>query len=466
MNAIYFMSETQHLLFTFLTCLLLITQAYIFHLACDVNRPNRKLVLSQEIIILCFVLAATLAMSTPIISLQHGDLALDKYDLLRYVIGFLALSTAFWGTQTKLTGLLLVVTALMSFPWADNYVLCFFTSLLLWAIRDYFVFKRIQYLRQEQITPGAIKEAMDYLPIGMIFARENGEIFLSNIAGLKYMYGCFQHYFGDISHLWNASVDFPDNKCLSKSILGKDLLLRLTPDCSLLLSLTVLPTPKNKIQQLLIKNVTEEDHDTMQLGKQNAALAASGANLKTMLRNLEAVTRQQVATQLRFYMHDLMGQRLTILQQLLYEGTELDYDKFLAVLDEVSGDMRKSTIQTPENKLANILSTYQNIGINVLVNGTLPTDRTMAKTFVAIIREGITNAIRHGHCDTVNIQLSKEKEKFILTIADNGISCSKFPVFGTGLTGIANRLREINGILSIQEHPAFTIRCEVEENHD
>ena len=131
MNAIYFMSETQHLLFTFLTCLLLITQAYIFHLACDVNRPHRKLVLSQEIIILCFVLAATLAMSTPIISLQHGDLALDKYDFLRYVIGFLALSTAFWGIQTKLTGLLLVVTALMSFPWADNYVFCFFTSLLL-----------------------------------------------------------------------------------------------------------------------------------------------------------------------------------------------------------------------------------------------------------------------------------------------------------------------------------------------
>lgn len=217
---------------------------------------------------------------------------------------------------------------------------------------------------------------------------------------------------------------------------------------------------------MLIKNVTEEDHDNLQLTKQNAALKAAGTELKKMLKNLETVTRQQVATQLRFDIHDLMGQRLTLLQQLLYDEKNLDYQKILKILDEVAMDMRKAEVETPANKLDGVLATYKAIGINVQVHGELPEYKNLAETFVAIIREGITNAIRHGHCDKVNIDLINERDQHILNITDNGIGSGKKPVFGTGLTGIANRLEKFNGILEIEERPVFTLHCEVKASHD
>lgn len=466
MNTIYFMSELQQLFLLGYACLLVIAQAHIFCLAFDVHRQHKKIIFAQESIILGFVFIAALSMSIPIISLLHGDISLGRYNILRLVFGFLGISTAFWGLQTKITKLLLVTAIILALPWTDNCLVCLLFSLLLWTIRAYFVFKRIIQLRQEQITPSAIKEAMDSLPVGMIFAYENGEIFLTNVAALKYMYGCFHHYFGDIATLWEASIDYPSDKCLEKKIMGKDLFIRLTPSCSLLLSFTILDTPHNKILQMLIKNVTEEALDTLQLHKQNVALASSGIELKTMLRNLENVTRQQVATKLRFYIHDLMGQRLTILQQLLYEERTLNFEKFIEVLDEVSSDMHKIEVQSPENKLNNILTTYKNIGISIQTAGSLPHDKALAETFVAIIREGITNAIRHGHCTKVQIQMLNEHNKDILNITDNGIGCSKSPVFGTGLTRIATRLEAFNGILKIKVQPAFTIHCEVQSNHD
>ncbi len=466
MNALYFMDELPQLVLLFFICLLLIAQVHIFCLTLDVHRPHRKLVISQEVLILSFVLVTCIAMSAPIISLHHGDLAIGRYDLFRYGLGLLAFSSAFWGIQTPLTKWLLTGAVLVALPWADDRLPALGAALLLWFIRDYLVIEHIRQLRQEQITAGAIKEAMDDLPIGMIFAYENGEIFLTNVAALRYMYGCFRQYFGDIAELWEASVAYPEHKCQAKKILGRDLFLRLTPSCSLLLSLQTLDTPKKKIRQLLIKNVTEEDHDNLQLRKQNAALAASGNELKNMLHNLEAVTRQQVATKLRFYMHDLVGQRLTLLQQLLYEGQPLDYRKFLAVLEEVSGDLRKIEVQSPEDKLANILTTYTNIGIQVQINGTLPRNKAAAETYVAIIREGITNGVRHGHCDKVKIQLQVKNGLASLDISDNGIGCPKTLTFGTGLTGIADRLHKINGILSISKEPIFNIHCEVKDNCD
>jgi signal transduction histidine kinase len=128
--------------------------------------------------------------------------------------------------------------------------------------------------------------------------------------------------------------------------------------------------------------------------------------------------------------------------------------------------MHKIEVQSPENKLNNILTTYKNIGISIQTAGSLPHDKALAEIFVAIIREGITNAIRHGHCTKVQIQMLNEHNKNILNITDNGIGCSKSPVFGTGLTGIATRLEAFNGILKIKVQPAFTIHCEVQSNYD
>ena len=467
MSEIYFLKNNQQLLLLLYSCLLLIKQTTIFHLALTVGKPHKRSIFFQEAFILAYIFLLTFSLCTPIISLQSADIALNNYDTVRYSLGVLALTTAFWGRQTVPTLLTLIVVVILTTPWSDNFgLMILLPALVILAIRDVLVLRHIKQLRQEQIFPGEIKSAIDSLPVGIVFALDNGEIFLANTMALKYMYSDFGHYFGDINELWRNYEDYKLSQCLDKKVLGKDLLLRLSPEKSLLLSFDTLQTPKKKILQLLIKDITTEDQSNLQLQRQNAALIESSSKIKGILANLEAFTHERVVAKLRFYMHDLMGQHLTILQQGLNGNTEIDYGKFLPILDEFLNDMKKIKEQTLKTKLDNIITTYKNIGITVNMQGKLPQSQEIAKVFVAIIREGITNAVRHGHCDTVTINIYHQAALDTLDIEDNGLGCPAHPVFGTGLKGITKRLEEINGILEVRERPKFILHCEVKSTHD
>ena len=467
MSEIYFMGEYQQLLLVLCSSLLLIIQAYFFYQSSDVHKSHRICVLCQEALILTFVFMLTMSICAPIISLQHGDISLERYVDTRYIIGFLTVSTAIWGIQSRPALILLGLAVLLTLPWADTQDgSLLLIALVLLFLRDYLVFRRIKRLRFEQITDSTILKAIDSLPLGIIFAQETGEIFLANATALKYMYDSFGHYYGNLNVLWNDSKAYPPDKCLAKEMLGKDLLLRISSSYSLLLSLISLQAPGHTILQMLIKDVTSEDQGNRQLQRQNEVLAAASTELKAILANLESVTEEETATKMRFYIHDLMGQRLTLLQQLLNDGPALDYKRLLLVLDEVLSDMRKADTHPPQNQLDNIITTYKNIGITVRLTGSLPQDTALSETFVTIIREAVTNAVRHGHCNTVEIHLSADANRFILDITDNGLGCHKPLVFGTGLKGIHSRLKKIGGILNVTATPTFSIHCEVSRTHD
>lgn len=464
---IYFMAKEPQLLLLLCICLFLIVQSAIFTMAFNVRTPHRNPIIMQEAIILSYIFILALSLSTPIACSLHGSLNLLEFSVGRYLIGCLTLATVFLRIQGTPASICLIITVLLTLPWADRYSSwLLILALTSWALRIFFIVEQIKEFRHKKITRDIVKEAIDKLPIGMIFAKENGEIFLANVAALKYMYGCFYHYYEDINALWKDSQDYRSIYSLSNDILGRDLLLRVSPTCSLLVSLDVLQTPGKKILQMLIRDVTKEDLGNAQLLKQNEALSEASNKLKNILNNLEVITQEQVTAKLHFYIHDLMGQKITILQQYLNEGAALDYKKLLPILDEFLEDMRHTPVQKPQDKLANIVATYANIGITIELSGLLPPDSSIAETFVAIIREGVTNAVRHGHCNQVSITLAASDATYSLDIEDNGIGCTKTVVEGTGLQGIKRRIEEINGILVVTAMPHFKLHCEVMKSHD
>lgn len=72
-----------------------------------------------------------------------------------------------------------------------------------------------------------------------------------------------------------------------------------------------------------------------------------------------------------------------------------------------------------------------------------------------IIREAISNALRHGQADAVTIRLQAQGETCTLTIRDDGRGFDPATVTGTGhgLGNFAERARELSGSLDIQSKP-------------
>jgi signal transduction histidine kinase len=66
-----------------------------------------------------------------------------------------------------------------------------------------------------------------------------------------------------------------------------------------------------------------------------------------------------------------------------------------------------------------------------------------------IVQEGITNAIRHGNASEIAIHLAADAGRVLVTINDNGCGAASI-ADGIGLTGIRERLREVQGDMSAE----------------
>jgi signal transduction histidine kinase len=68
-----------------------------------------------------------------------------------------------------------------------------------------------------------------------------------------------------------------------------------------------------------------------------------------------------------------------------------------------------------------------------------------------ICREAVTNAIRHGNADLINIIFRFSTNRFSMYIIDNGGGCITFKK-GMGLSGIEERAEEIGGTVSYNSY--------------
>ncbi|WP_376697441.1 sensor histidine kinase [Wenzhouxiangella sp. EGI_FJ10305] len=71
-----------------------------------------------------------------------------------------------------------------------------------------------------------------------------------------------------------------------------------------------------------------------------------------------------------------------------------------------------------------------------------------AETLLRVVQEALTNAARHGPAESLRVHLQREVDRLVLTIEDDGrVSGDIRP--GNGLTGMRERLAELDGSLEI-----------------
>ena len=79
-----------------------------------------------------------------------------------------------------------------------------------------------------------------------------------------------------------------------------------------------------------------------------------------------------------------------------------------------------------------------------------------------IVREGVTNAVRHAHASDITVELTAERG-IRLTIADNGIGFDPATVSrgGFGLRSMRERARAAGGDLEYSSRPGAGTQIEV-----
>lgn len=99
--------------------------------------------------------------------------------------------------------------------------------------------------------------------------------------------------------------------------------------------------------------------------------------------------------------------------------------------------------------------THTGIQLSISVSGDRPLPLLVEQVLYRVLQEALANVARHAEADTVTVGLNIQPPAVTLTVADNGRGFDPHAItaHSFGLTGMRERLREINGTLTVNSTP-------------
>lgn len=206
--------------------------------------------------------------------------------------------------------------------------------------------------------------------------------------------------------------------------------------------------------EIKASDITKEYKLQEELSERNREIEKNNKIILKTIKKVDEIEKEKNILKIKNNFHDILGHRLSLLKQYLNMDKVNNKDiKFL--IDSLFED---TTSNNYEKNLTELVDMYKLLGINIIVTGSLNFDIKIARVFFEIIREGITNAIIHANSKNIKIIINDSKNKKELIITNDGKRTNKIIHENEGIKGMRRKLKEINGILIIDNTKIFTLR--------
>lgn len=310
------------------------------------------------------------------------------------------------------------------------------------------------------ISSISVKEAIDTLHTGLLFFRRSGDILLCNrrmdalarqLTGQPLRSGLeFQRY------LENGELQ---DGCIREA-LGDQQVFRL-PDASVWsIAAHAIPMGRRTCVLLTADDVTERWDAVTLLARQNEALEQRGRELRHTIEHLQAICEAEEIARSKGRVHDLLGQRISLLLRTLRDGQQPDETLLTDFARSLPSALREDDTPSPARRLALLRETFQGLDVLVEVRGALPEDEAVAGAFAEIAVECVTNAVRHGYATRVQFHLF-HNDCWRMTVTDNGIPPAGPIREGGGIGGMRRRITQLGGNMELYTVPRFRIELSV-----
>lgn len=352
-----------------------------------------------------------------------------------------------------------------SFFGKEYYLALIFSTMLL-LLRALAQVSALRQNARTDITRLSMKEAFDSFPEPLAIGAHNGRIDLMN-SSMRTM---------------NVEMNLPNDKMESfrnglyekaEKQEGTDGVYALSRgDTVYQLKEQSFKAPTKTYDLLMLRDISDEADLIEMLTQKNEELAESNQQLEAILEQIGTITTEREKTRLRNRIHDVMGQRLSILHLYMQQ---LDEDREKApplseitqLLDSMFEDLKASANTEVPVTVDSIRDTAALVDVSFTLKGDLPKDPKLNRLFLNVLREAVTNAIRHAQAKKISAVAKEDDMAYRLTVKNDGRP-AKFPLReGEGLKGMRFQVEEAGGTLTIEEKGPFELVVEVpkEESH-
>ena len=417
------------------------------------------------ILMVLFLFAALLAQVQ--YALYCGFLAPSDYGLIRQAVFLLAAvlgAVAAVGTE-MIWPLFAVGGAAVLLPMAERimgsaYPFLFMAGLLFFLLRSAHICLLRRQELHTQISSVSVKEAIDTLHTGLLFFRPKGEILLCNRQMDELARQLDGHPPQNGKSFQRLLERGPLHSGCVRETLGKQQVFRL-PDASVWsISTHELPKGRQNFVLLTADDVTERWDAMELLTRQNRALEKRGQELRHTIEHLQAICEAEEIARSKGRVHDLLGQRISLLLRALRDDQKLDNARLMEFVRSLPAAFLEEQAPSPARRLELLQETFQGMEVSVEIRGELPENRGVSDSFAEIAVECVTNAVRHGYATRVQFYFF-QNDCWRMTVTDNGIPPAEPIREGGGISGMRRRIGRLGGTVRLYTVPRFRIEISV-----
>ena len=420
-----------------------------------------------SILILIHLFTLIVILATLIYNMICGFALENSFSTHRYLLFILMLTLciSIIIQSGQLISFSVVIVAAFTLPITETltgkaFPLLFITAVIFWLFRS--IDHILIYIKEkkENLSAFSIKEAVDTMDFGILFYKDKGnsegQILLSNRKMLDMMQLMTGRILYNGKEFYQMLINGDILECCQKDVMNS-LPFYTLPDQSVWrFDLSYIQINKIRCAVLMASDATLHSLATSHLVDQNAQLEERNRELKRMLKNIEQICRTEETIHAKGRVHDLLGQRISVLLRSVREHKEPDQFLLQSFANGLPEELKK-TAQAPEYSLKNLSRNFQGLGVNVYTEGNLPKDPSLHKIFYEIAAEAMTNSVRHGYATEIYIKLNENNKCWELSVTDNGLPKEEPVVEGGGLKNMRRKVLRMNGKFHYTSSPHFTI---------
>lgn len=430
-----------------------------------------------------------------------NNLMVDPYPYLRslcLLVPFLGMPI--FMVEHRNTDLLAIFCLILSLPFMESIFLqqsALFQAFILVVLfsRSFLQLLLIYLNTRSDISRFSMKEAFDTFPEGLAIGREHGNLLLTNLRMRRIMSEKGLSSRPRSSNLRitfrrmmkreeleakSGSREFKSINVLAQNLLSekgkgspedrraaRDNTLRTFALNDKVYRYTDEPFSirGRKYRQILVNDITVENALLLQIKEKNEELEENNRQLETLVMNIEEIEREKESSRMRNRIHDIMGQRLSILHGTLQQMDRNDkippLDELMELLEDMVKDLHEKDQTDAEQRFIHIRNTAEIVGTRLLKRGEIPNEAKVSEVILQVLREAVTNAIRHGQADTIEAIFRDTEKTWTVLIQNNGRLPLSQPREGEGIRGMRKKVEDIGGSLRINSEENFSLLVEI-----
>ena len=311
---------------------------------------------------------------------------------------------------------------------------------------------------KDQITPMSVREAVDSLPDGICFYLPGGRMLMLNAA----MQNLCRNALGRVPLSGEAlrkALFSGKFKAGYRGTVLEDTMLITAPDGTVWsLSERDAFLGKEAAHGVTATDVTKLYRKTLLLQAREEKLSELNEQLAAYNREIVSLTAEKERLNARVRLHDEVGaDLLTIKSYLAGSRSENDREDIRRRLRRNVSFLLSGDAPASEDEYVLLQNTAAQLGVRVLVQGSLPQSEPQKHVVTTAIHECFTNTLRHARGDKLQVLAEERGGDYVIRLTSNGEQPAG-PIRETGgLKSLRELTEYIGGSMEITYSPVYTV---------